>query len=79
MSHARFYREVIRMNKKCPKCGKNYGELSNYCTMCGLELEKAPNECSEKKTQLCAHRIYRDDERFCEYCGAPTTYAVQKQ
>lgn len=29
------------MNKKCPKCGRNYGELSNYCTMCGLELEKA--------------------------------------
>lgn len=41
--------------------------------------EKTPNECSKKKTQLCAHRIYRDDERFCEYCGAPTTYAIQKQ
>ena len=41
--------------------------------------EEAPNECSEKKTQLCKHRIYRDDERFCEYCGAPTTYAIEKQ
>lgn len=55
------------------------GELSNYCTMCGLELEKVPNECSEKKTQLCHHRIYKDEERFCEYCGAPTTYAIEKQ
>ena len=67
------------MKKVCPKCGKVYGELSNYCTKCGFELEKAPNVCSERKTSLCAHRIYADDDLYCEYCGAPTTYAAEKQ
>ena len=42
-------------------------------------LKKHRTSVRESKTQLCAHRIYRDDERFCEDRGAPTTYAVQKQ
>ncbi len=38
------------MKKICPKCRREYTGLENYCTKCGLELEKAPNRCSENKT-----------------------------
>ena len=70
--------EIIMMNKKCPKCGRIYGELSNYCTKCGVELEKTPNKCSENKTTLCSHRVYSDDDLYCEYCGALTTYGLER-
>ena len=28
------------MKKICQKCRKEYTELENYCTKCGIELEK---------------------------------------
>lgn len=66
-------------NKRCPKCGRQYHELENYCTKCGLELIKEKNRCSENKTVMCSHRVYADDDVYCTYCGALTTYAKQRQ
>lgn len=40
------------MSKKCPKCGRNYGELSNYCTMCGLGLEEVKSMKYDTKQQV---------------------------
>ena len=64
------------MKKICPKCRKEYSELENYCSKCGIELEKEPNKCSANKTVMCSHRIFADDDIFCSYCGSPTTYAL---
>jgi len=58
------------MRKVCPKCGRVYCELDNYCTKCGFALEKEPNKCSEQRTTLCAHRVLEDDDIYCPYCGA---------
>lgn len=72
------------MKKVCPKCRKEYTELENYCTKCGIELEQvapdapAPNRCSANKTIRCAHRIFADDDIYCCYCGSLTTYAAEK-
>ncbi len=49
------------MNKSCPKCSRQYTEMENYCTKCGIELKKAPNCCSENRTALCERRIYADE------------------
>lgn len=66
------------MNKICPKCRRKYTELENYCTKCGIQLEKAPNVCSEMRTTMCRHREFADDDIYCSYCGALTTYAVER-
>lgn len=63
------------INKKCPKCREKYSELENYCTKCGTELEKEENKCSANKTKWCSHRIFKDDDIYCSYCGSLTTYA----
>ncbi len=65
------------MRKICPTCKRIYPVLSNYCTKCGIELVKEPNRCSEMKTAMCKDRVYQDDDIYCEYCGAPTTYAKE--
>lgn len=67
------------MNKRCPKCNKQYTELENYCSKCGIELVKEKNMCSENKTKYCSHRVYGDDDLYCAYCGSLTTYAVERQ
>lgn len=64
--------------KRRPKCGKQYRGLENYCTKCGIQLEKERNMCSENKTTLCSHSILADDDTYCPYCGALTTYAKEK-
>lgn len=64
------------MKKICPKCGKEHTQLENYCRKCGIELEKEPNMCSEKKSAMCMKRIFADDDLYCSYCGAPTVYAL---
>ncbi len=67
------------MNKKiCPKCHRQYTEIENYCTKCGIALEKLPNICSEKKTDMCIHRVYDKDDIYCAYCGSLTTYAKEQ-
>ena len=66
------------MRKVCPKCGRAYCELDNYCTKCGIAQEKEPNKCSEQRTTLCAHRVFADDDIYCPYCGALTTYAKER-
>lgn len=66
------------MNKECPKCGRKYYELDNFCAKCGIELVKQPNKCSEQKTTLCAHKTFADDDIYCSYCGALTTYALER-
>lgn len=62
------------MYKKCPKYGRKYYELDNYCTKCGIELLKKPNKCSEQKTTLRSHKDLEDDGIYCSYCGYLTTY-----
>ena len=64
--------------KECPRCHRKYYENDNYCTKCGVKLEKLPNMCSEMKTTSCEHRIYADDDLYCAYCGSLTTYAKNK-
>ena len=70
--HGAFFmaKGVSEMRKVCPKCGRVYYELDNYCTKCGFALEKEPNKCSEQRTTLCAHRVFEDDDIYCSYCGA---------
>lgn len=67
------------MKKICSKCRKQYSELENYCSKCGIELEKEPNKCSANKTVMCSHRISADDDIFCSYCGSLTTYALERE
>lgn len=66
------------MNKRCPKCDRKYYELDNYCTKCGIELEKDANRCSENKTTLCRHKTFADDDIYCSHCGSLTTYALER-
>lgn len=66
------------MYKVCPTCEREYTELANYCSKCGVMLEKPLNECSEKRTTLCSERTYADDDIYCAYCGALTTYAKER-
>lgn len=66
------------MKKECPKCHKQYQGLENYCSVCGIALDKAPNCCSELKTTMCAHRVYADEDNYCVYCGGLTTYAKER-
>lgn len=68
---------INQKTKRCPKCNREYSKLSNYCSKCGIELEAIPNKCSEMKSSLCKTKVYQDDDMFCEYCGAPTTYALR--
>lgn len=28
------------MNRICPRCKRKYNELDNYCTKCGIALER---------------------------------------
>lgn len=67
------------MNKKCPKCREKYNELENYCTKCGIALEKEENRCSASKTTMCPNRTFKDNDIYCSYCGELTTYALEKQ
>ena len=67
------------MNKKCPKCRVVYTEFENYCTKCGICLEKVDNKCSENKAARCERRIYKDDDIYCTYCGSMTTYALERE
>ena len=62
------------MRKICPTCQRLYTELENYCSKCGIPLEKEPNRCSENKTALCKGRVLEDDDLYCSYCGSPTIY-----
>lgn len=62
------------MKKICPTCKREYTEIDNYCTRCGIELIKEPNRCSENKTALCATKTFDDEDIYCSICGSPTTY-----
>jgi hypothetical protein len=64
--------------KRCPKCGRQYRDIDNYCTKCGILLEKDYNRCSENRTTLCEHTQLADDDMYCSYCGALSTYAKEK-
>lgn len=65
------------MKKICPTCKREYTQLENYCTKCGIELKAEPNRCSKMKTALCKEKIFADDDLYCSYCGSPTIYAVE--
>ena len=67
------------MRKSCPKCKTLYTELDQYCAKCGEKLEMEPNRCSANRTALCATKICGENDLFCTYCGAPTTYALAKR
>ncbi len=66
-------------NKICPTCGKRYKGLAAYCTKCGVELEKDKNRCSELRTQLCRDAVFENDDIYCCYCGALTTFAAEQK
>lgn len=68
----------MNKTKVCPNCGRMYEELKNYCSKCGYKLEKAPNMCSELKTTMCEHTVLADDDLFCPYCGAKSTYSIER-
>ena len=63
----------------CSTCGRAYKGLERYCTKCGVELEKDKNRCSAMGTQLCKDRIFEEDDIFCCYCGALTTFAEARK
>lgn len=65
------------MRKICPTCRRQYTALENFCTKCGIELVKEPNHCSANKTALCKEREREEDDLYCPYCGAKTTYALR--
>lgn len=44
-----------------------------------MELEKDKNRCSEQGTQLCKDRVFDPDDTFCAYCGALTTFALERK
>jgi hypothetical protein len=71
--------ETNAMSKRCPKCSGVYAELDNYCTKCGIALEKSRNVCSGNKTAMCAKRVYADDDVYCAFCGSLTTYAAERE
>lgn len=62
------------MKKICPTCRREYSQLENYCTKCGIELVNEPNRCSEMKTSMCKEKVFEEDDRYCSFCGSPTTY-----
>ena len=63
----------------CPKCGRMYKGLALFCSRCGVELEKDKNRCSEGTTRLCVESALEDDDIYCRYCGALTTFAKERQ
>ena len=66
------------LGKKCPKCYKKFGDLHQYCSKCGIELGVDHNRCSEKNSALCEKAFFSREDDFCSYCGAPTTYAAER-
>ena len=66
-------------DKICPRCGKRYKGLARYCSKCGVELETDKNRCSAQSTSLCRDAVFEDDDIFCRYCGALTTFAKEKE
>ena len=62
------------VKKICPNCQREYLEIDNYCTRCGVELVKERNRCSENRTPLCKGKTFAEDDVYCSICGAPTTY-----
>ncbi len=67
------------MKKTCPKCKKEYDAMANYCGRCGIELTRELNRCSKQRHALCRDKDLPDDQRFCIYCGALTTYELAKR
>lgn len=65
--------------KICPNCNREYSELMNFCSKCGIRLEAPPNRCSEMRSTMCKHITYKDDDLYCSYCGALTTYAIRSK
>lgn len=66
------------MRKICPTCRREYTEIENYCSKCGIALKQEPNCCSGKKTALCRDRICADDDLYCSICGSPTIYGLER-
>ena len=62
------------MKKICPTCKREFTEIDNFCTNCGIELIKEPNRCSEMKTALCRNKVFKDEDKYCSICGSKTTY-----
>ncbi len=66
-------------NKICPSCGRVFKGLARFCSQCGIELKKEPNKCSSPSTQLCRDAVFDEEDIFCRYCGALTTFAKERQ
>lgn len=65
----------------CSKCGENVDvdlfDSVAYCPKCGNKIDY--NRCSEecKDTFFDNSRILNDNDLYCKYCGAKSTYHVQ--
>ena len=66
-------------NMTCPTCGRRYKGLARFCGTCGIELVRDKNRCSEQRTNLCKNAEFPEDDVFCCYCGALTTFAVERK
>jgi len=68
--------------KNCTNCGQqSYKVESKFCLKCGVSLEGAPsaapdqNRCTNADCEACkGNWNYPDDARFCDTCGAKTTF-----
>ena len=65
-------------DKNCPTCGKRYKGLARYCGKCGVELVKDKTRCTAIRTALCRDAELEDDDLFCRYCGALTTFGKEQ-
>ena len=63
----------------CPTCQRRYKGLARFCSQCGVELEKDKNRCSKQSNALCRDAVFEDDDIFCCYCGALTTFAEERK
>ena len=70
-------------SKYCHNCGMQYGEYSNFCTKCGVELrhvyKRQVNVCSSISCRKEYNRgkVFEIDDMYCDSCGKLTEYAQQ--
>ena len=67
------------LNMVCPTCGRKFSGLAQFCTRCGIELVREKNKCSRMGGKLCRNAEFDDEDIYCCYCGALTTYAKERE
>ena len=63
----------------CQKCGKELAPDDEFCTQCGIKVEKAAPPGEEKAyCSKCGNEL-TPGEGFCSHCGAPVKPAEEVQ